>query len=329
MKRKIILLLLPLMIVFLSACQRTRFPVGMIYNYYENNDRKCLILSAKDYVVAADMQSKYLYSKRDKSFDLVGTTVFDLQENSLGLLCVNGNTLYYYAVDERTNGSIIYSLNLESMEKQEIDRKNTMSNMRGFLGIDRVLGIAAPVNDVMQLMYNRIWFNQNGRLSASDIYLRFQKEGIHETYHVSENIEKYATTDQYVFFLNDINLLYRYGLSDHSVEKLSNDIITDFFITASFIYFYDAEKQENLCMMDYNGGGFKEIGSIRFSDIRFRNDCIYGVDVENRIYMLKDSTITMLQNKATSFWDTDGDTVYYWDVENKSIAEAAIVYNNS
>ena len=178
MKRKIILLLLPLMIVFLSACQRTRFPVGMIYNYYENNDRKCLILNAEDYVVAADMQSKYLYSKRDKSFDLVGSTVFDLQENSLGLLCVNGNTLYYYAVDERTNGSIIYSLNLESMEKQEIDRKNTMSNMRGFLGIDRVLGIAAPVNDVMQLMYNKIWFFYKNRyfnpkkISKKNIFIR-------------------------------------------------------------------------------------------------------------------------------------------------------------
>lgn len=294
------------------------YPTGLIFNYMENH----LSVNTDDYIVVNYSMKKYLYNKKAQETTILAGSVFDLDENGTNLIGAKDNTLYYIAVDDSTGGSAIYAFNLDSLDKEIIDTKNEVSNFDAFLGTEDILGIADPGLDIMSIMMSSVWINSKGRHDTDSVRAFLSEKDATGAYGVS-NITKICTTDDYIFFVNELSTLYVYSYADNSFAKLADDRITDFFITENNVYYYSADKSGKLFVIDYAGKNNKYVTDITLSNLHIRNGIIYAKSESSDIYKIDDEKCDLIvQEINEDIWNSDGYNLYVFDssTENFSVS---------
>ena len=290
------------------------YPTGLIFNYMENH----LSVNTDDYIVVNYSMKKYLYNKKTKETTILAGSVFDLDENGTNLIGAKDNTLYYIAIDDSTGGSAIYAFNLDSLDKEIIDTKNEVSNFDAFLGTEDILGIADPGLDIMSIMMSSVWINSRGRHNTDSVRAFLSEKDATGAYGVS-NTTKICTTDDYIFFVNELSTLYVYSYADNSFAKLVDDRITDFFITENKIYYIEMDKSSVLYSCDYKGENICRVGEIKPECVKFSKGIVYVSDTQS-IYKITDGKLTKVTDAVSTNWDVDEKNIYVYDIDTNEIS---------
>lgn len=320
MKKVISIIVLGLLAVVFFVCRNTdAYPEGMIYNYMSSSALKVLTVNADDYIVMLDANRKMLYDKKSGTTSVLSQSVFDITEQNTNLIGAKNNLLYYIATDRVTGGSAIFEFDLDSLKKKRIDSINKMSDPEAFLGIDEVLGIDTGANDMMSLMMGDIWFNKYGRHSSKEIR-SFLTQKDKDNKLSTDVLGGVCTTDEYIFFTNGLFKLYRYSYKDGSFSLLSDEKITDFFITENHVYYYSADKNDDLFVCDYDGKNAEKVTNTVFDSIQVYKDCAYAHDEEGNVYIMQKNNITRIaEHIDTKTWTADFGGVYIYNADKGEI----------
>lgn len=298
-----------------AVMNKTTYPKELIYNYMEGSTLAITVLNADDYVVAVNGKCKMIYDKKTEKMNNLSQTVFDKQEPGTKFICTKSNLLYYLAIDDKTGGSAVFEFDLDTFEKRKVDTKNAISSLDAFLGTDEVLGIEQGGNDIMITTLKDVWLSKRGRHDKNSIKDFLAQKDIENKFGVSE-ISKICTTDNYIFFINELSTLYRYSYEENSLKKISSDRVTDFFITDDKVYFYSADNGDNLFLTSYVGQGKEKVSDEKFIDVHVRNGKAYGQTESGKIYEIDGEKCVKTNAETDStMWDTDGNFLYVFDPE--------------
>lgn len=307
-----------------AVINKKTYPEGLIYNYMEGSALMLTVLDADDYVIAINDKTKLLYDKKTEKMSELSQTVFDKYEQGTKFICTKGNILYYLAIDDKTGGSAIFEFNLDTLEKLKIDTRNAVSNPNAFLGTDSVLGIEQGGNDIMIVSMKDVWLNKRGRHDKNSIRDCLAQKDSENKFGVSE-ISKICTTDEYIFFINDLSTLYRFGYADSSFKKLSENRVTDFFITDDKVYYYSADDGNRLFLTNYDGQKKEDVTDEKFIDVHIRNGKTYGQNKSGSIFEIDGRKCVRTKVETdSSMWDTDGQNVYIFLPERGNIEKVGL-----
>ncbi len=311
----VLLVLAVLVGAIFAVTNKKTYPEELIYNYMEGSALALTVLNADNYVVAVNDKTKLIYDKKTKKMCDLSQTIFDKREQGTKLICTKGNLLYYLAIDDKTGGSAIFEFNLDTLEKLKVDTRNAVSNPNAFLGTDRVLGIEQGGNDIMMVSMKDVWLSKRGRNDKNSIKDFLAQKDSENKFGVSE-ISKICTTDEYIFFINELSTLYRFSYVDSSFKKLAESRATDFFITDDKVYYYSADDGDRLFLTSYDGQRREDVTDEKFIDVHIRNGKAYGQTENGEIYEI-DGEKYVKTNAVTdsTMWDTDGEFLYVFNPE--------------
>lgn len=314
MKRKIIsilsaFVLLLFSVIFLNS--KPEINPDFIANYMETI-KSINMLQTEDFIAINDsMQQLYFYDKNTEKTSVLGENVFDTNSMRYFLTGKNGkNSFYCVKTKQRGAGTVICSVDMETLKSEKIRASVAVTNYSASLGMGEYLGIATPVSEVSYIVTNRgiyYLFDDEflGRKDVINKLYEYDKDG---EYSVDTTCVKIASKGNKIYIINTLNDLIAFDSSTKEFLRCENFKAEDFFVSTRGVFASDMTGKWYRLSDDFNE--IEKIDAEDIKEIKTLGERIFVKDSENKIYELQNNELRFLIQNDSVSWCCDGEYLY-------------------
>lgn len=323
---KKLLIILPVIAAAVLVCVFVSggrdYPEGCVFNYL---DSETVVKCTDNYTVCASPFSGVTVCTRggETEFSLLDSADSENMKKSV-LVQSDGDNLYIYSPDARRGGYSLFVWDLNTLKKKTVSSANGIVNYNAFLGMGELLGIQKPAAEiVMQTGGADRWADRYGLRDIKTVFEQITRLN-GEAAGLSLTPEKFAATDDALYFLNDYSQLLCFNYEKKSLSVIKNTRLSDFFIHGENIYYGSlSDGKWYACTLNGENDSFAFEG-IEVSSVRICGNEIFISDKSFNIYRLNGTDLEKTGLIDTDRWDTDGEFIYYYNAREKRLESAQI-----
>ena len=160
------------------------------------------------------------------------------------------------------------------------------------------------------------WINSTGIHSTKQTRAELSEFDEKDEYGIYNNMDKFAETEKYIFFINFFGELVRFNKSDKSFEYVFDKLIDDFYVTDESIYYvYNSELYET----DYEGKKEDRLCDFIPNSIKYDNGKIYVRDNDGGIYLVNENSANKICNIKADCWTVADGKIYYYNTDESKV----------
>ena len=237
MKRKGLFVIIPFVLLLGFICIfsfRTHYPTDLILNYADyQNGGTLMELELEDYIVRNNgLKTLVATNKTTRESFYIATDAFDIVKQNAFLISGKGNTVYYVQRSPANSGSEYYACDLENRTFQKLKSYNQSTNIRAFMGIENPLGVKANANDFffVVLSHGQYIICAKGIFTYKEMSTVIKEKDAAGEFFAQDSIEKMGYCNGKVYFINGMNEIIAYNVSDGTLKRCMDNKIADFYL---------------------------------------------------------------------------------------------------